>query len=271
MGMGLFQGCTMLPRWRLEALAVDNGWARLVVLLLGDPHLLEGGEGGEDGATDPDGVFALWRGDDLDLHGWWGKGGDFLLHTVGDSGVHGGATGEDDVGVQILTDVDVTLHDGVVGGLVDSGLLHSEEGWLEEGLGASEALVANGDDLAVGKLVALLEGRALGGRLHLLLEVKGNEGELLLDVTNDFTLGGGGEAVATLGQDLHEVVSQIATGQVETDDGVGKGVSLVDGDGVETPSPESSTIPVVRPEAYRESTAWMATYMAGVLKVSNMI
>merc|ERR1711910_148233 len=27
----------------LEALAVDNGWAALVVLLLGDPHLLEGG------------------------------------------------------------------------------------------------------------------------------------------------------------------------------------------------------------------------------------
>ena len=31
------------------------------------------------------------------------------------------------------------------------------------------------------------------------------------------------------------------------------------------------TMPVVRPEAYRDSTAWMATYMAGVLKVSNMI
>merc|ERR1712203_774113 len=39
----------------------------------------------------------------------------------------------------------------------------------------------------------------------------------------------------------------------------------------ETPSPESMTIPVVRPEAYRERTAWMATYMAGMLKVSNMI
>merc|ERR1712055_895600 len=39
----------------------------------------------------------------------------------------------------------------------------------------------------------------------------------------------------------------------------------------ETPSPESITIPVVRPEAYRERTAWMATYMAGKLKVSNMI
>merc|ERR1712209_325929 len=39
----------------------------------------------------------------------------------------------------------------------------------------------------------------------------------------------------------------------------------------ETPSPESMTIPVVRPEAYKERTAWMATYMAGMLKVSNMI
>ena len=28
---------------------------------------------------------------------------------------------------------------------------------------------------------------------------------------------------------------------------------------------------MVRPEAYRDSTAWMATYMAGTLKVSNMI
>ena len=38
-----------------------------------------------------------------------------------------------------------------------------------------------------------------------------------------------------------------------------------------TPSPQSSTMPVVRPEAYSESTAWMATYIAGALNVSNMI
>lgn len=30
-------------------------------------------------------------------------------------------------------------------------------------------------------------------------------------------------------------------------------------------------IPVVLPEAYSESTAWMATYIAGQLNVSNMI
>ena len=65
-------------------------------------------------------------------------------------------------------------------------------GRLEEGLGAAEALVANGDDLAVRKLVRLLEGRRLGGRLHLLVEVKRHVGELLLDVTDDLALGGRG-------------------------------------------------------------------------------
>ena len=30
-------------------------------------------------------------------------------------------------------------------------------------------------------------------------------------------------------------------------------------------------MPVVRPEAYRDSVAWMAMYMAGVLKDLNMI
>jgi len=56
------------PR-NLEAFSVDNARAGLVVLLLGDPHLLEGGEGGQDGATDPDGVLSLWRCNDLDLNG----------------------------------------------------------------------------------------------------------------------------------------------------------------------------------------------------------
>merc|ERR1719440_700872 len=84
---------------RLEALAVDDGRARLVVLLLGDPHLLEGRERGQDGAADPDGVLALRRGDDLDLHGRRGQRGHLLLDAVGDARVHGGAAGHDDVAV----------------------------------------------------------------------------------------------------------------------------------------------------------------------------
>ena len=76
----------------LEALAVNDGGTTLVVLLLGDPHLLEGGQGGENGTTDPDGVLALGGSDDLDLHRRRSQSGDLLLHTVGDTGVHGGTT-----------------------------------------------------------------------------------------------------------------------------------------------------------------------------------
>ena len=57
---------THLLAVRLEAFAVDDGGARLVVLLLADPHLLEGGQRGQDGASDPHRVLALGRSDNLE-------------------------------------------------------------------------------------------------------------------------------------------------------------------------------------------------------------
>jgi len=47
--------------------AVNNARARLVVLLLGAPEVLEGAEGSKDRTTDPDGVLALRRSNNLDL------------------------------------------------------------------------------------------------------------------------------------------------------------------------------------------------------------
>merc|ERR1719354_1034698 len=204
----------------LEALAVDNGGSGLVVLLLGDPHLLEGREGGEDGTTDPYRVLSLGGSNDLDLH------------TVSNTRVHGGTTGQDSVGIQVLTDINIALHDGVVSGLVDATGLHSEEGRLEEGLRATESLIANGDNLTVGKLIGLLKGG--GGRSsgHLSLKVKGNIAQLLLDITDNLALSGGGEGVATLSQDLHQVVGELTASQVKTKDGMGKGITFIDGDGV---------------------------------------
>ena len=131
----------------LEALPVDNGRAGLVVLLLADPHGLEGGQRGEDGATDPNGVLALRWSNDLDLHGAGRHRRDLLLHAVGNTREHGRATGHDGVGVQVLTDIDVALHDGVEGRLVDAARLHAQEGRLEQRLRATETLVADRDDL----------------------------------------------------------------------------------------------------------------------------
>jgi len=105
---------------RLEALPVDNGRSRFVILLLADPHLLEGGQGRKDGPTDPYGVLPLRRCDDLDLHRLRSQGDDLFLHAVSDAWEHGGAAREHGVGVEVLTDVDVALHDAVVGRLVDT-------------------------------------------------------------------------------------------------------------------------------------------------------
>merc|ERR1712240_665146 len=93
-------------------------------------------------------------------------------------------------------------------------------------------LVANGDDLAVGKFIGLLEGGGGSSSGHLLLEVKSNIAELLLNVTDDLTLSSSGERVATLSEDLHQVVGELTSSKVKTDDGMGKGITFIDGDTV---------------------------------------
>merc|ERR1711994_944661 len=113
---------------------------------------------------------------------------------------------------------------------MDTAGFHSEEGRLEESLRGTEPFVTNGDDLTVGKFIGLLEGDGGSSGGHLLFEVKGNIAELLLDVTDNFTLSGGGERVTTLSEDLHEVIGEFTASQVQTEDGVGKSITLIDGD-----------------------------------------
>merc|ERR1712153_175682 len=104
---------------------------------------------------------------------------------------------------------------------------HSKERWLEESLWATETLISNGDDLTVGKLIRLLKGGGGSGCGHLLLEVKGNIAELLLDVTDNLALSSGGERVATLSEDLHEVVGQLTSSKIKTDNSMGKGITFI--------------------------------------------
>ena len=60
---------------------------------------------------------------------------------------------------------------------------------LEEGFRGTEPLVAQGDDLTVRQLVALLHTGRRGGAVHLLLKVHGHVAQLLLHVTHDLQLG----------------------------------------------------------------------------------
>merc|ERR1719376_1329403 len=146
--------------------------------------------------------------------------------------VHGGSTRENGVGIEILPDVNVALHDGVVDSLVDTAGFHSKERGLEERLGAAESFISNSDDLAVGKLIRLLKGGGGSSRGHLLFKVKSNIAELLLDVTDNLALSSGGEGVATLSQDLHQVVCKVSTSKIKTKNSMGEGIAFIDGDSV---------------------------------------
>ena len=104
----------------LEALAVDNGRSRLIILLLGDPHALEGRQGGQDGSSNPDRVLALRWSYNLHLDTGRSQGSDLLGHTLTDAWEHGGTSRQHNVGIQVLADINITLHDGVKGSLVNT-------------------------------------------------------------------------------------------------------------------------------------------------------
>lgn len=83
-----------------------------------------------------------WSKTHLDLHGTGGQGCDFFLHPVSNAGVHGGAPRQDVVSIEVLPDVNITLHDAVVGGFVDASRFHPWRGdtghvlgwWINPGL-----------------------------------------------------------------------------------------------------------------------------------------
>ena len=57
--------------------------------------------------------------------------------------IHGSTPRHNDVWVQVLPNIHITLHDGIVGCLVDPSGFHTDEGRLEEGLRTSESLVVH--------------------------------------------------------------------------------------------------------------------------------
>lgn len=95
-------------------------------------YLLEGRKGGKDGATNPYRVFTFWRSNDLDFHGAWSQSSDFLLHTISNSWIHCWATRKNGVCVQVLTDIDIALHDAVVRCFMDTSRFHPDEGRLKK-------------------------------------------------------------------------------------------------------------------------------------------
>ena len=190
----------------LEAFPMNDGWTRFIVFLFADPHLLERRQRRQNRSADPDAVFPLGRRDDLDFHGGRSESGHLLLHTISNAGEHGASTRKNRISVEILSNIDVAFHDGIVARLVNTGRFHAEECGLEERLGAPEALVTDRDHLPVRKLVALLDRRTRRSGRHFLFEIERDVGEFLLDVAHDFAFGRRRERVAAFGENFHEII-----------------------------------------------------------------
>merc|ERR1712013_273718 len=137
-------------------------------------HMLEGTEGREDGASDPHRILALRGRNHLDLHGGWCQSSELLGHALTNACKHGGSARQHHIAVEILTDVNVALHDGLEGGVMNAAGLLAHEAGLEEHLRAAEALASDGDDVAIWQLIGLLLIGALRCLLHLSIEVQGD-------------------------------------------------------------------------------------------------
>jgi len=151
------------------------------------------------------------------------------LETLWHVREHGSTTRHDDVSEEVLADIEVTVVDSLLGELVETHHLLTVESWLEHELWAADHLVVDGDDLAVRHLELLL---LTGEGVDLLLEVHGDVTKVLLDLLGRLALSSGGEDDLGLLEDLADVVGKVATGKVDTLDGVRHGVTLVDRDSV---------------------------------------
>jgi len=215
------------------ALSVNNCSTVLLVIGSSDPGGGEGGEGGESGTTSPHGELSVWLGNNLDLGTSGGLGGNFSLKSLGKVFVHGGTTGKNKVSKKGLSDIDIGLVDGVHGELVEGLAALTIERRLEEELGAAHTdLSLDGDDALIGESVGHILGGGALSSSFLFLEVLSDVASLLLDVLDDFELGGGGEVVAVVEEELLAPVGEHATGDVHLGDGVGDGETFEDGHSV---------------------------------------
>jgi hypothetical protein len=93
-----------------------------------------------------------------------GKESDGIHKTTYDSIMkcdveHGGTAGQHDVTVQVLADVNVAFHDGVISGLMDTIRFLADQVGFEHNFRATEALIADSNHLAIRQFVVLLQSR----------------------------------------------------------------------------------------------------------------
>lgn len=215
---------------------MDDLSTGIVVVFLGDPVSGEGGEGAESGGTGPNRVVSVRRGNDLGHASLGGLLLDLVIESGIDTLIKSGTTGEDDVGVKVGSNIDITVVDRLDGelGKTESLITLLGESRLEDELGGLESRSVDLDNLTIGKLEVLLMLVGGTGLTKSLLVVLSDEASLLLDASNNLlpstssTLG----SDTVEGQKFFHVLGNGSTSNEVLSDGVRDGETFEDGDSV---------------------------------------
>ena len=137
---------------------MDDLGTSIIVVFLSNPVTSEGGEGAESGGTGPNRIVSVWRSNDLGHTSLGGLLLDFIIESSINAFIKSRTTGKDNVGIEISSNIDVTVVDRLDGKLVEteSFITLLGESRLEDKLGSLESRFINVDNLTIGELEVFL-------------------------------------------------------------------------------------------------------------------
>lgn len=215
---------------------MDDLGTILFVFFLGDPLGFEGSEGAESRCTSPDGVVSISWGNDLDHVSSRCHGVKFFLKSIRETFVKGGSTGEDNVLIEISSDIHIAIVDGGLGKFVyTEGLVtFLDEVWEEESFWSHESWGVDGNGGTIRELVVL--GEFGGGRGLLLIGgwVNGDVTDLLLHSIDNLLPGRlSSDFLDTFeGKEFEEILGDGSSGNEVLSDSVRDGETFEDWDGM---------------------------------------
>ena len=132
---------------------VDNFSTIFLILSLGNPHGLEGRQWWQDWSTDPNQELSFLRSKHLHLHYRWSQSSHFLAQSLRKTWEHRCTTTQDNVAVQVFSEINIALEDWLVSEFMQTLHIFSEQHWLEKGFWASESLATDRDSLSIWEFI----------------------------------------------------------------------------------------------------------------------
>lgn len=152
-------------------------------------------------------LYFLFRGSNH-----WGL--NLFAHSISNARKHSRSTAKHNVPIQILSDINITLHYRIIRRLMNSSNFHSDQRRLIKYFRTSKTLSTNSNHLFIRQFIVLLNRGACLGCLKFLLEIKSKLCQFLLHIHYNFLLCTSSEGVSAFSKNLHHVLSKVTASKV---------------------------------------------------------